>query len=97
MTVQVMWKLPAWGLTFQLPQQTVIIRIASQDVFTKCSSFQISQLIVTVQFTPFGGYLQLDHPATCKNIKCYSQIQIITRIKIYKFLNSLLPLIALQK
>ena len=34
MTVQVMWKVPAWGLTFQFPQQTVIIRIASQDVFT---------------------------------------------------------------
>ena len=29
MTVQVMSKVPAWGLTFQLPQQTVIIRIAS--------------------------------------------------------------------
>ena len=34
MTVQVMRKVPAWGLTFQLPQQTVIIRIASQGVFT---------------------------------------------------------------
>ena len=53
MTVQVMWKVPAWGLTFQLPQQTVIIRIASQSVFTKCSTFQISRLIVTVEFTPF--------------------------------------------
>ena len=31
-----MWVVPAWGLTFQLPQQTVIIRIASQGVFTKC-------------------------------------------------------------
>ena len=30
MTVQVKWKFPAWRLTFQLPQQTVIIRIASQ-------------------------------------------------------------------
>ena len=48
MTVQVMWKVPAWGLTFQLPQQTVIIRIASQGVFTKCSSFQSSHPIVTV-------------------------------------------------
>ena len=53
MTVQVMWKVPAWGLTFQLPQQTVIIRIESQGVFTKCSSFQISHLILTVKFTPF--------------------------------------------
>ena len=53
MTVQVMWVVPAWGLTFQLPQQTVIIRIASQSVFTKCSTFQISRLIVTVEFTPF--------------------------------------------
>ena len=32
MTVQVMWKVPVWELTFQLPQQTVIIRIASQGV-----------------------------------------------------------------
>ena len=53
MTVQVMWKVPAWGMTFQLPQQTLIIRIASQAVFTKCSSFQISHLIVTLEFTPF--------------------------------------------
>ena len=53
MTVQVMWKIPAWGLTFQLPQQTVIMRIASQGVFTKCSSFRSSHLIVTVKFTPF--------------------------------------------
>ena len=53
MTVQVMWVVPAWGLTFQLPQQTVIIRIASQGVFTKCSSFKSSDLIVTVKFTPF--------------------------------------------
>ena len=53
MTVQVMWKVPAWGMTFQLPQQTLIIRIASQAVFTKCSSFQISLLIVTLEFTPF--------------------------------------------
>ena len=78
MTVQVMSKVPAWGLTFQLPQQTVIIRIASQGVFTKCSSFQISHLIVTVEFTAFGGYRQLDHPVTRENIKCYSHIQIIT-------------------
>ena len=41
----------AWGLTFQLPQKTVIIRIASQGVFTKCSSFQISHLIVTVTWS----------------------------------------------
>ena len=53
MTEQVMWKVPTWGLTSQLPLQTVIVRIASQDVFTKCSSFQISHLIVTVEFTPF--------------------------------------------
>ena len=53
MTVQVMWKVPAWGLTFQLPQQTVIMRIASQGVFTKCLSFQSSHLVVTVKFTPF--------------------------------------------
>ena len=48
-----MWKVPAWGLTFQLPKKTVIIRIASQGVFTKCSSFKSSDLIVTVKFTPF--------------------------------------------
>ena len=53
MTVQVMWKVPAWGLTFQLPQQTVIIRIAGRGVFAKCTSFQISHLIVTVEFTLF--------------------------------------------
>ena len=53
MTEQVIRKVPAWGLTFQLPQQTVIIRIASQGVFTKCSSFKSSDLIVTVKFTPF--------------------------------------------
>ena len=27
---------------------------------------------VTVEFTLFWGYLQLDHPVTCENIKCYS-------------------------
>ncbi|CAH3155526.1 unnamed protein product, partial [Pocillopora meandrina] len=30
MNVRVMGKVPAWGLTFQLPQQTVVIRIAGQ-------------------------------------------------------------------
>ena len=40
MTVQV-WKVLAWRRTFQLPQQAVIIRIASQGAFTKGSSFQI--------------------------------------------------------
>ena len=78
MTVQVKWKVPAWGLTFQLPQQTIIIRIASHGVFTKSSSFQISYLILTVEFNPFLGYLQLDHPVTCEIIKCYSHIKIIT-------------------
>ena len=43
----------AWGLTFQLPYQTLIITIASQGVFIKYSSFQISHLIVTVEFAPF--------------------------------------------
>ena len=41
MTVQVMRKVPAWGLKFRLIQQIVIIRIASQGVFTKRTSFQI--------------------------------------------------------
>ena len=90
MTVQVMWIIPAWGLTFQLPQQTLIIRIASRGIFTQCSSFQISHLIVTMEFTPFRGYLQLDHPVTCENIKCYSHIQIINES--YNFFNNLLPL-----
>ena len=85
MTVQARWKVTAWGLKFQLFWQTVIIQIASQGVFTKCSSFQISHLVVTVKFTPFCGYLQLDHPVTYENIKCYSHIQIITRIKRYNF------------
>ena len=53
MTVQVMWKVPAWVLTFQLPQPTLIIRIASQGVFTMYLSLQITHLIVTVEFTPF--------------------------------------------
>ena len=78
MTLQVMWKVPVWGLTFRLPRQIVVIRIASQGVFTKCSSFQISYQTVTVEFTPFGGCLQLDYPVTCENIKCYSHNQIIT-------------------
>ena len=86
MTVQARWKVTAWGLKFQLPKQTVIIQIASQGVFTKCSSFQISHLVVTVKFIHFCGYLQLDHPVTCENIKCYPHIQIITRIKCYNFL-----------
>ena len=60
MNVQVMWMVPSWGLTFQLPQQTVIIQIASQCLFTKCSSFQISHLIGEIKFTPFYGYLLLD-------------------------------------
>ena len=64
------------GLTFQLPQQTVIIRTASQGIFIKCSSLQIS-LVVTVKSTPFRGYLQLDHPVANEN-KCYSHIQMIT-------------------
>ena len=67
MTVQIMWKIPAWAMTFQLPQQILIIRIASQQ-----ASFQISHLIVTVEFT------QLDHPVSCENTKCYPHIQIIT-------------------
>ena len=53
MTVQVMWKVPVWGLTFQSPQQTAINRIASQGLFTKCSSFQISHVTVALKFTHF--------------------------------------------
>ena len=34
LTVQVMWKVPAWELTLELPQQTATNRIASQSVFT---------------------------------------------------------------
>ena len=69
MTVQVMWRVPAWGMTFQLPQQTVNMRTARHGVFAKCLSFQISHVIVTMESTPFRGYLQLDHPVTCKDIK----------------------------
>ena len=47
MTIQVMWKVPAWRMTFHLHQQNLIIRIARQGVFFKCSGFQISHLIVT--------------------------------------------------
>ena len=78
MTVQVMQKVPAGGLTSQLSQQTVIIQIATQGIFTKCSSFQTSHLIVTVKLTRFRGYLQLDQTVTCEKNKCYSHIQIIT-------------------
>ena len=42
MTEQVMWKVPAWELTFQLPQQTVIVRTASQGYFP---SAQVSKLV----------------------------------------------------
>ena len=76
MKVQVKWKVPAWGKLFNY--QTAIFRIASQGKFTKCSSFQISYLILTVEFNPFWGYLQLDDPVTCEIIECYSNIQIIT-------------------
>ena len=69
MAERVTWKVPAWGLKFRLLQLTVIIRIASQGVFTKCSSFQICHPIVAVEFTPFGGYLQLNHPVKYENIK----------------------------
>ena len=48
MTVKVMWEVPAWGLTFQLPQQTLIIIIASQGEFTKCSSFQTGHLFEAI-------------------------------------------------
>ena len=50
--------------------------------------FQIesSDLFVTVEFTPFWGHLQLDHPVTCENIKCYSHIQILAWIKVIIFL-----------
>ena len=33
MTVQVIWKVTEWGMTFQLPKQTLMIRIASQGVY----------------------------------------------------------------
>ena len=42
MTEQVMWKVPVWRLTFQLLQQTVIVRIASQGYLP---SAQVSQLV----------------------------------------------------
>ena len=88
-----MWKVPVWGMTFQLPQQTLIIRIVSQGEFTKCSRFQISHLLVTVEFTDLCcGYLQLNLPVTCENIKCYSNIQIITWMKSNNFFNNLLSL-----
>ena len=51
-----------------------------------------------MEFNPFLGYLQLDHPVTCEIIKCYSHIQIITWIKSYNFFfNNLLPLIVIQR
>ena len=96
MTVQVMWKVPAWRMILQWSQETVIIQIASQGIFTKSSSFQISHQIVTIKFALLWCYLQLDHPVTCKNIKCYSHIQIVTRIKSCNSFNNLLPSTVLQ-
>ena len=43
MTEQVMWKVPVWRLTFQLLQQTVIVRIASQGYLL---SAQVSKLVI---------------------------------------------------
>ena len=42
MTEQVMWKVPVWRLTFQLLQQTVIVRTASQGYLP---SAQVSKLV----------------------------------------------------
>ena len=47
---------------------------------------KLLNIIVKVEFTPFWGCPQLDHPVTCENINCYSQIQIISSIKSYNFL-----------
>ena len=73
MTVQVMWKVPAWGLTFQLPQQTVIIRIASQGVFTKCSSFQICHVLQwsSVLFEAIFSLITLLHVKTSNVIHIF--------------------------
>ena len=42
MTEQVMWKVSVWRLTFQLLQQTVIVRTASQGYLP---SAQVSKLV----------------------------------------------------
>ena len=47
---------------------------------------KLLNIIVKVEFTPFWGCPQLDHPVTCENINCYSKIQIISSIKSYNFL-----------
>ena len=53
MTVQVMWMVPVWRLTFQL-------------LFTKCSSFKSNDLIVTVKFTPFEAIVSFIIPLHVK-------------------------------
>ena len=54
MTVHAMWKVPAWGMTFQLRKQT---QVNHQNCKPRCVirvfSFQISHLIVMAEFTPF--------------------------------------------
>ena len=73
MTVQVMWKVPAWEQTFKLPQQTVIIRTASQRVFTKCSSFQIILLqSSSLLFEAIFSLIILLHVKTSNVILTYS-------------------------
>ena len=47
---------------------------------------------LTVEFTTFRGYLQLDHPVTCEKINVNSHIQMTTSIKSYDFFHNLLPL-----
>ena len=42
MTEQVMWKVPVWRLTFQLLQQTLIVRTSSQGYLL---SAQVSKLV----------------------------------------------------
>ena len=40
--IQVMWKVPVWRMTFELPRQTLIIRVATK---VNLPSAQVSKLV----------------------------------------------------
>ena len=48
MNVQVMWRVPAWGLTFQLPQQTLITWLQAKVYLTSAGvSKLVTQLLLS--------------------------------------------------
>ena len=60
MTVQVMWVVPAQGLTLQLPQQTVITpfnhTITAQTLLAKCDDYRFQRSIL--QFPALGKNIE---------------------------------------